>query len=417
MPEILELVQPVAFLPGPFLVMVLALVALLQGRQARAWFLPAAIPVSLLSVTCPIVVNAAAYISGFQAIAMTGAGGAGFVAALGLPACRSLRAGTIGLAAGLCLVALVHVVIARMRPRTTGAPPRPASAGLAVVMSLAVAVSVVGAALLFWLHLNLVDRLTMASDRGASQGALESAFGAAGIGDVSAIARSLQLLVFSGVPLSGLLVAVPLAALLLLVRREPVRAARLLLTGVLVTTVLGSGWAVVRLNGSMREIDRIATAAARAEADRNNDRAADAFLVPPPPPPGGAQPGVAGGVEGGIDGGVVGGVVGGLPEAPPPPPSQAPVRVGGTIKQPVKTRDVKPIYPAIAHSAGVQGVVIIEATIGPNGKVQDARVLRSIPLLDQAALEAVRQWEFTPTLLNGLPVPIIMTVTVPFALQ
>ena len=102
---------------------------------------------------------------------------------------------------------------------------------------------------------------------------------------------------------------------------------------------------------------------------------------------------------------------------PPPPPPPAPVRVGGNIKPPTKVKDVKPTYPAIAQSARVQGVVIIEATIGPNGKVQDAKVLRSIPLLDAAALDAVRQWEFTPTLLNGVPVPVIMTVTVNFTLQ
>jgi protein TonB len=132
----------------------------------------------------------------------------------------------------------------------------------------------------------------------------------------------------------------------------------------------------------------------------------------------GLEGGVAGGVEGGVPGGVVGGVVGGLPEAPPPPPPPvAPVRVGGNIKPPTKTRDIKPIYPAIAQSARVQGVVIIEATIGPDGKVKDAKVLRSIPLLDQAALDAVKQWEFTPTLLNGVPVPVIMTVTVNFTLQ
>src|SRR5437868_4259489 len=101
--------------------------------------------------------------------------------------------------------------------------------------------------------------------------------------------------------------------------------------------------------------------------------------------------------------------------APPPPP--APVRVGGNIRPPTKTKDVKPTYPAIAQSARVQGVVIIEATIGPNGAVQEAKVLRSIPLLDQAALDAVRQWQFTPTLLNGVPVPVIMTVTVNFTLQ
>ncbi len=74
-------------------------------------------------------------------------------------------------------------------------------------------------------------------------------------------------------------------------------------------------------------------------------------------------------------------------------------------------------YPAIAQSARVQGVVIVEAVIGPDGRVTDAKILRSIPLLDQAALDAVRQWEFTPTLLNGVPVPVIMTVTVNFTLQ
>src|SRR5919201_799707 len=105
------------------------------------------------------------------------------------------------------------------------------------------------------------------------------------------------------------------------------------------------------------------------------------------------------------------------PPPPPPPPPAAPVRVGGNIKAPQKIKDVKPTYPAIAQSARVQGVVIIEATIGPNGAVQEAKVLRSIPLLDAAALDAVRQWQFTPTLLNGVPVPVIMTVTVNFTLQ
>lgn len=128
--------------------------------------------------------------------------------------------------------------------------------------------------------------------------------------------------------------------------------------------------------------------------------------------------GVPGGVEGGVPGGVVGGVVGGLPEAPPPPPPPAaPIRVGGNIKTPSKVRDVKPVYPPIAQSARVQGVVIIEATIGPDGRVKDAKVLRSIPLLDQAALDAVKQWVYSPTLLNGVPVPVIMTVTVNFTLQ
>jgi protein TonB len=91
--------------------------------------------------------------------------------------------------------------------------------------------------------------------------------------------------------------------------------------------------------------------------------------------------------------------------------------VGGAIKPPTKTKDVRPVYPAIAQSARVQGVVIVEATIGPDGRVAEAKVLRSIPLLDAAALDAVKQWQFTPTLLNGTAVPVIMTVTVNFTLQ
>jgi TonB family protein len=92
----------------------------------------------------------------------------------------------------------------------------------------------------------------------------------------------------------------------------------------------------------------------------------------------------------------------------------APVRIGGQIKAPIKIKDVQPVYPAMAQSARVAGAVTIEATIGPDGKVIDAKVVRSIPMLDQAALDAVRQWEYTPTLLNGVPVPVLVTVTVNF---
>ena len=93
---------------------------------------------------------------------------------------------------------------------------------------------------------------------------------------------------------------------------------------------------------------------------------------------------------------------------------RAPVRVGGQIKPPTKVKDVKPVYPAIAQSARVAGAVTIEATIGEDGKVVDARVVRSVPLLDQAALDAVRQWEYMPSLLNGVPVPVLVTVTINF---
>ena len=118
-------------------------------------------------------------------------------------------------------------------------------------------------------------------------------------------------------------------------------------------------------------------------------------------------------VFGGIDVGQIG------VEMPPVAPvaPTAPVVVGGNIKAPIRTKYVPPTYPDIARGVRVQGVVIIEAIIGADGKVEQARVLRSQPLLDEAALSAVREWEYTPTLLNGRPTPVIMTVTVVFKLQ
>ncbi|HEU4937451.1 MAG TPA: energy transducer TonB, partial [Vicinamibacterales bacterium] len=93
------------------------------------------------------------------------------------------------------------------------------------------------------------------------------------------------------------------------------------------------------------------------------------------------------------------------------------LRIGGNIKAPKKIKDVPAVYPPIAREAGVSGVVIIETKIGADGFIEDARVLKSIPLLDEAALDAVRQWQFEPTLLNGRPVPVMMTTTVNFFLQ
>jgi len=91
-----------------------------------------------------------------------------------------------------------------------------------------------------------------------------------------------------------------------------------------------------------------------------------------------------------------------------------PLRIGGQVRPPVRVKEVAPVYPAMAKSAQVQGDVVIEATIDEAGKVADARVVKSVPLLDQAALDAVRQWEYRPSLLNGVPTPVVMTVTVKF---
>jgi protein TonB len=121
------------------------------------------------------------------------------------------------------------------------------------------------------------------------------------------------------------------------------------------------------------------------------------------------------GVGGGLPPAIATVGAGQLAAAPLSPPQI--VRPGGDIKEPRKTHDARPVYPPVAIAAKVEGVVIIEATIGTDGAVVNARVTRSVPLLDQAALDAVRQWRFTPTLLNGTPVDVLMTVTVHFTLR
>lgn len=113
---------------------------------------------------------------------------------------------------------------------------------------------------------------------------------------------------------------------------------------------------------------------------------------------------------------LVGELVGSDP-LPPPPREVEPVRVGGLVSRPERGRYVTPVYPALARGARVEGTVILEAVLGIDGLVREVRVLRSIPLLDEAALQAVRQWQFTPTLLNGEAVPVVLTVTVVFTLR
>ena len=93
------------------------------------------------------------------------------------------------------------------------------------------------------------------------------------------------------------------------------------------------------------------------------------------------------------------------------------VRIGGQIQAPVKLRGAPPGYPALAQQIGLEGLVIIECRVDRDGNVADARVLRGHPLLNEAALAAVRQWRYRPTLLNGTPVSVIMTVTVRFSLH
>ena len=90
------------------------------------------------------------------------------------------------------------------------------------------------------------------------------------------------------------------------------------------------------------------------------------------------------------------------------------VRVAGAITPPTKVKNVQPVYPALARQARVEGAVQLEVEIGEDGKVTDARVVKSVPLLDQAAIDAVKQWEYTPMMKGGVAVPVVMTVTVNF---
>lgn len=130
----------------------------------------------------------------------------------------------------------------------------------------------------------------------------------------------------------------------------------------------------------------------------------------------GAPGGVPGGVPGGAAGGILGGVLGGTPNLPPPPPPPEPVRVGGNVRQPRVLKLVQPHYPPEAVHARVEGVVVLEATVTERGTVEKVKVISGPQLLVNAAIEAVQSWRYEPTILNGTPVPVILTAKVNFSL-
>lgn len=130
----------------------------------------------------------------------------------------------------------------------------------------------------------------------------------------------------------------------------------------------------------------------------------------------GIDGGVPGGVEGGIEDGVYGGVVGNILEAAIGD-VLAPLPAVGDVKQPRLIKRVDPVYPDIARESRVEGIVVIEARTDVYGRVAGLRLLRSVPLLDEAALDAVRQWVYEPMIVNGRPRGVIFTVTVRFALK
>lgn len=141
----------------------------------------------------------------------------------------------------------------------------------------------------------------------------------------------------------------------------------------------------------------------------------------PVAPPGPALPDLPPG-SGSFDPSLLGDGTGTSPVIPLPPqadikPAQTIVRPGQGVREPKRIAGSPPEYPKFARDARVSGVVILEAVINEHGEVNRIKVLRSVPLLDNAAITAVQQWRYTPTLLNGVPVSVLMTITVNFTLQ
>ena len=146
----------------------------------------------------------------------------------------------------------------------------------------------------------------------------------------------------------------------------------------------------------------------------------------PPPASAGVVGGVPGGVPGGMAGGVLGGIMGGVPAAPPPPPPPVKqpekpklerIRVGGNVQAANLVRKVTPVYPPLAKQARVQGTVRFTAIIGRDGAIQNLQLVSGHPLLVPAATEAVKQWVYRPTMLNGEPVEVITQIDVNFTLS
>ncbi|MFZ3214661.1 MAG: energy transducer TonB [Candidatus Acidiferrales bacterium] len=128
--------------------------------------------------------------------------------------------------------------------------------------------------------------------------------------------------------------------------------------------------------------------------------------------------GVPGGIPGGQAGGVLGGIIGGSGGGMPPPPKATPsrIRVGGNVAAAKLIRQVTPLYPPIAKTAHVSGTIILHAVIAKDGTIQELTYISGPPLLMRNAMDAVRQWRYNPTLLNGEPVEVDTTISVVFTL-
>src|SRR6202012_4989 len=132
----------------------------------------------------------------------------------------------------------------------------------------------------------------------------------------------------------------------------------------------------------------------------------------------GMQGGVPGGVAGGSMGGVIGGVIGGVGGAPPPPkPTASRIGQGGSVQAALLVNKVQPVYPPLARQTRISGTVRLHALISKAGSVESLKFISGHPLLVRAAMDAVQQWKYKPTLLNGEPVEVDTTIDVIFSLN
>jgi protein TonB len=166
----------------------------------------------------------------------------------------------------------------------------------------------------------------------------------------------------------------------------------------------------------------------KVETDLNNGQLRTPTAIPkkvamikedePPPSAGaGVMGGVMGGVPGGSSGGVIGGIISSAPVAVPKVATPQKVRVSQGVSEGLLLHKVTPSYPPLAKQARIQGAVLLQATIGKDGSIQNLRVQSGHPMLTQAAIDAVRQWKYKPYMLNGEAVEVETTVQVNFTLS
>jgi protein TonB len=362
-----------------------------QRRGAsRFWASPAAIALCLLPVTLGIAVFGLLLRTALTGMALTGSGGVAAIAAGSAEALLPVLLG-LGVTTTLAMCALFAIAVGSSK---SSAPSSGGVAGWAFSAPSVVLLICLGG--LMWLVLSTVALVNRAQP------------------DPSVVAARLTLLLIGPVALVVVTLVAAVVASVFAPRgpagigTKLVSLSSIALCGLMSVVGLWATW-----SRSQALMQTALTGVRDGELPEPVHRPVfvEPAEVPPPPPPPPPPEQVT------------------RPEPPPPvrprtpearrtaeAPSTEAVRVGGSIPEPRKIRNVSPIYPDIARQARVQGVVILEATIGPRGDVTAVRVLRGIPLLDQAAIDAVKQWTYEPTLLNGVPVPVIMTVTVNYKL-